>query len=183
VLYDTAARVQEICDLKIGKIRWEKPFSISLTGKVNKSCIVPLLDNTMNLLKIYINEHFPKGTASIDKFLFFNCYKGKLNRFGVSYTLDKYSKILVKKYTNISFSISPHTLRHSKVMHMYQSNINLFYIRDILGHVDIATTDLYAKSNVELKRLELEKMYNVHSDLQIEDWNDNAEILKFLKSF
>ena len=45
----------------------------------------------------------------------------------------------------IAFPITPHVFRHSKAMHMLHAGINLFYIRDILGHVDVSTTEIYAR--------------------------------------
>ena len=49
--------------------------------------------------------------------------------------------------------ISCHSIRHSKAMHLLQAGVNLVYIRDILGHVSIQTTDIYAlptpKQNVK----------------------------------
>src|SRR3546814_5159033 len=45
--------------------------------------------------------------------------------------------------------ISPHTLRHSKAMHLLQAGVNLIYIRDLLGHSDIKTTEIYARRSEE----------------------------------
>ena len=42
--------------------------------------------------------------------------------------------------------ISPHVFRHSRAMHLLQAGVNLVYIRDILGHVSIQTTEIYARA-------------------------------------
>ena len=47
-------------------------------------------------------------------------------------------------------------LRHSRAMHLYEAGIPLPYIRDILGHVELATTDIYARASTEAKRKALE---------------------------
>jgi integrase/recombinase XerD len=52
--------------------------------------------------------------------------------------------------------MSPHVLRHSKAMHLLQSGVNLIYIRDFLGHSSVTTTEIYAKSNPEMKRKAIE---------------------------
>ncbi len=52
--------------------------------------------------------------------------------------------------------MSPHVLRHSKAMHLLQSGVNLIYIRDFLGHSSVTTTEIYAKSNPEIKRKAIE---------------------------
>jgi len=51
---------------------------------------------------------------------------------------------------------APH-IRHSKAMHLLQSGVNLIYIRDFLGHSSITTTEIYAKSNPEIKRRAIEE--------------------------
>ena len=53
--------------------------------------------------------------------------------------------------------MSAHVLRHSKAMHLLQSGVNLIYIRDFLGHSSVTTTELYAKSNPEIKRKAIEE--------------------------
>ncbi len=52
--------------------------------------------------------------------------------------------------------MSPHVLRHSKAIHLLQSGVNLIYIRDFLGHSSVTTTEIYAKSNPEIKRKAIE---------------------------
>ena len=63
VLYDTGARVQELCDLRIKDVRLESPAVITLTGKGNKVRQVPIMSGTQKLLKIYLEKH--KGNAGI----------------------------------------------------------------------------------------------------------------------
>lgn len=55
--------------------------------------------------------------------------------------------------------ISCHSLRHSRAMHLLQAGVNLVYIRDLLGHVSIQTTDIYARADSKAKREALEKAY------------------------
>ena len=47
-------------------------------------------------------------------------------------------------------------LRHSKAMHLLENGVNLIYIRDILGHASVVTTEVYAKANPEMKRQAIE---------------------------
>lgn len=56
-------------------------------------------------------------------------------------------------------SISCHSLRHSKAMHLLQAGVSLVYIRDILGHVSVQTTEVYARADSKQKREALEKSY------------------------
>ena len=56
--------------------------------------------------------------------------------------------------------LSPHVLRHSRAMHLYDAGVPLPYIRDILGHVDLSTTEIYARASTEAKRKALEAVYD-----------------------
>jgi site-specific recombinase XerD len=79
-------------------------------------------------------------------------------------------------------TISPHCLRHSKSMHLLQSGVNLVYIRDILGHVDIKTTEIYARIDSEMKRKALEKAtVGTVSEAQ-PIWQKNKGLLDWLRS-
>ncbi|SNT11064.1 Phage integrase family protein [Anaerovirgula multivorans] len=65
------------------------------------------------------------------------------------------------KSSLIPEKVTPHVLRHTKAMHLLQAGVNLVYIRDILEHVDISTTEVYARANTEMKRIALEKAHNI----------------------
>ncbi|WP_240421324.1 tyrosine-type recombinase/integrase [Paenibacillus periandrae] len=53
--------------------------------------------------------------------------------------------------------VTPHVFRHSKAMHLLEANVNIIYIRDLLGHVSVQTTEIYAKTSPVAKRKALEK--------------------------
>ena len=52
--------------------------------------------------------------------------------------------------------VTPHTLRRSRAMHLIQAGVNLIYIRDLLGHADVSTTEIYARADAETKRKAIE---------------------------
>jgi site-specific recombinase XerD len=181
VLYDTGARVQELCDLRIKDLRLEFPSIITLTGKGRKTRQVPIMGNTEALLKQYFNDYLLNHKSNPDFPLFFNQKLNKLTRGGICHILHKYTRVLeIDGISNIK--VTPHILRHSKAMHLSQSGVNLFYIRDILGHVDISTTDIYARLDMESKRIALEKVYPELSPEQLPDWKSDKDLLDFLNS-
>jgi len=183
VLYDTGARVQELCDLRVRDVRLEKPSIIKLTGKGSKTRHVPLMANTVNLLHTYMEENNLLKNGNQDLPLFSNQRHGKLTRGGVSYILHKYADGLSENYPNIPQKLTPHVLRHSKAMHLYQSGVSLVYIRDILGHTDISTTDIYARADTESKRKALEKAYpDLTPTGVLSDWNRDLNLLDYLNS-
>jgi len=180
VLYDTAARVQELCDLRVCDVRLEHPALIILTGKGRKTRRVPILGNTVELLRAYLKEKGLLQNGKQDAPLFFNQRLTKLTRGGVSHILQKYAASIDDKYPSITKKLTPHVLRHSKAMHLYQAGVNLVYIRDILGHADIATTDIYARADTESKRKALERAYPDITPGTLPDWNRDENLLDFL---
>lgn len=184
LLYDSGARVQEIIDLTPSCVRLSKPGTLKITGKGNKTRIVPMLENQMNLLKYYMNEHKLLEPQANKHPLFFNSRSEKLTRAGVNYILFKYATMArLNNEKLIPLKFSCHSLRHSKAMHLLQAGVNLVYIRDILGHVSVKTTEIYARADSRLKREALEKAYTNTSPKSIPVWLENNNLLEWLKSF
>lgn len=180
LMYDSAARVQEICDLTVKSLRLSTPATVKLYGKGRKTRDVPLDAPCVDILKRYLTAYGLERKELQDTPLFFNSRKDKLSRSGVSYILSKYIDQANKNGGNIAESITPHCLRHSKAMHMVEANINLIYIRDLLGHESIETTQVYAKANAEMRRKALRKMEEKSPDPALPDWNENPSIMEFL---
>jgi integrase/recombinase XerD len=178
-LYDTAARVQELADLVVRDIRLDRPALIALTGKGHKTRHVPLLDNTAALLHAYLAEHHLNTPGHDDHPLFFNQHGSKLSRGGIAWITRKYQTQTADP-TLTNADITPHTLRHSKAMHLYEAGIPLPYIRDILGHVDLSTTDIYARASTEAKRRALEAAYTDIVTDDLPEWNQDPGLLNWL---
>jgi len=183
LMYDTGARVQEIIDLSSSKIRLDKPTTIRITGKGNKTRVVPMLTDQVRLLKNYMQEHNLIEPHAGMYPLFCNCRKEKLTRAGVNHILLKYVKMAKEMNPKlIPEKISCHSLRHSKAMHLLQAGVNLVYIRDILGHVSVQTTEVYARADSRQKREALEKAYVDVQPKQGAMWLANGNLLDWLKS-
>jgi len=152
-LYDTAARVQEVCDLSIGDLHLGKPASATLTGKGQKTRIVPLTPQAAQILTQHLRKlpHHPGAPV------FTNRAGQRIGRAGVAYILARCMHAAhAERPELVPEKISPHVLRHSKAMHLLENGVNLIYIRDILGHASIVTTEVYAKANPEMKRQAVE---------------------------
>jgi len=67
-------------------------------------------------------------------------------------------------------------------MHLLQSGVPLEIIRDFLGHVDVKTTEIYARANLEMKRKALEKVTDVTPLPKIPSWKQNKTLLEWLHS-
>lgn len=153
-LYDTAARVQEVCDLSISDLHLSKPASATLTGKGRKTRIVPLTPQAAVILAQHIRTlpHDPSGPV------FTNRAGQRIGRAGAAYILARCAHAAHADHPEqVPAKISPHVLRHSKAMHLLENGVNLIYIRDILGHASVVTTEVYAKANPEMKRHVIDK--------------------------
>ena len=184
LMYDSGARVQELIDLTPSSIRLEAPYIVKLLGKGRKERIVPLQNEQVVLLKAYMEENDLLEPRNNRHPLFFNCWRGKLTRSGVNYILKTYADMARKADpVLVPERISCHVLRHSKAMHLLQAGVNLVYIRDILGHVPIQTTDVYARADSKQKREALEKAYvDVIPETDREKpWERNGPLLEWLK--
>ena len=186
LMYETGARVQEMADLTVDSVRIShEPYTIRLYGKGRKARIVPLLaKEQVEILRGYMEEsHLDKSGKGASP-LFFNNRHEKLTREGISYILATYANLARKVSPDlIPERISCHSLRHSRAMHLLQAGVNLIYIRDLLGHVSIQTTDIYARADSKAKREALEKAYadllpNRDSD---REWEKSKDLRDWLR--
>ena len=185
LLYDSGARVRELIDLTPSSLKMDKPYCITLHGKGSKKRIVPLQDEQVKLLLRYIEENSLNEPAFNRRPLFANNRGGKLTNSGVTYILNTYAhNARILNPDLIPEKISPHTLRHSKAMHLLQAGVNLVYIRDILGHVSIQTTEVYARADSKLKREALEAAYIdiIPTLASVPAWEKDAHLKNWLKS-
>lgn len=180
VLYDSGARVQELIDIRVCDIILQSPATIILTGKGNKVRRVPIMKNTISLLQNYLSENKLDKPWKNESPLFTNNQHRKLTKEGVTYILTKYVELARKISTIIPAKVKVHMLRHSKAMHLLEVGINLIYIRDFLGHVDLKTTEIYAKANVEMKRTAIENVYPDLINPDLPDWNKDGALLSWL---
>lgn len=185
LLYNTGARVQEIINLTPLSLRLNKPATIELFGKGAKIRIVPLDDAMTGLLTGYIKETGLDNPLRSKSPLFTNSWGAALTTPGITYILQRYAKQARMKNSDlIPEMVSPHILRHSKAMHLLQAGVNIIYIRDLLGHVSVTTTEIYARADSNAKREALEKAYrDIGITLpKLNSWERDPKLKAFLKS-
>ena len=153
LLYDTGARVSEILSLKVRDVHLSTPAKVILYGKGRKLREVPILPNTALHLQQYLTEHKLSAPEKLDRTLFVNRQGNPLTRAGATYILNKYVQM-----AELDTHVSPHILRHTKAMHLLEAGINIFYIKDLLGHEDISTTEIYAETDPEMAAEAISKM-------------------------
>ena len=186
LLYDSGARVNELIELTPSSLNLNRPCYVTLLGKGGKKRMVPLQNEQVNLLQSYLRENRLDDPANNRRPLFANNRGGKLTNSGVAYILNLYARDARSLRPDlIPEKISPHTLRHSKAMHLLQSGVNLVYIRDILGHVSIQTTEIYARADSRQKREALEAAYIavIPAQGKIGSWERDSKLKEWLKNF
>ena len=180
LLYDSGARVQEITDLKLKDIRLTNPAMVTLTGKGRKARKVPLMKETCKILDAYI-RNFNLNSEPLTSPLFFNQKGQALSRYGITYILKKY--VSQAELDSDTRKISPHVLRHTKAMHLLRAGVNMIYIRDFLGHVDISTTEVYARIDAEMKRKVFEEKVPNFTPNTTMPWEEDKDLLQWLTKF
>lgn len=134
LMYDTACRVSEVISLTPQCVRLDEPYTVIITGKGNKNRVVPMLEEQLDILKIYMKENGLLRSECLQHPLFTNCWGEKLTRAGVANILDRYiKKAKLLHPTLMKGKISCHSLRHSKAMHLLQAGVNLVILEIFWG--------------------------------------------------
>lgn len=182
LLYNTGARVQEICDLKVSSITFGHIPVITIIGKGKKTRHVPIWKETAKLLQNYLKVS--QLSKKPDANLFMNLKGESLGRHGVRYIIkqrcfeaENLCPSLKKK------NIGPHTFRHTTAMHFLQAGVDLSIIKSWLGHVNLATTHAYIEIDMEMKRKALAACSPVSKSSSLKNLMDkNKNILTWLDS-
>ena len=183
LLYDSGARVSELCGLRLRDVRLDDPATVTLYGKGRKSRVVPLMRATTSLVGRYIEEAYPDAApAERDSPLFPNPRGGHLTRAGVADIVSRHVKGARGAGAPIPEGVSPHSFRHQKAIDLLESGVNLVYIRDLLGHRSVTTTEIYATVSLKRKRELLEAAATAPRTRDYPDWSEDKELMSWLKS-
>ena len=151
VLYASGLRVSELVSLRLRDVNLEAGF-LRVLGKGSKERIVPLNNRAIKRLKRYISEVRPemlKGRLS--EYVFLTNRGAPMTRQRFWQRIRAYGKLLGTR-------ISPHTIRHSFATHLLEGGADLRSLQKMLGHSDIATTQIYTKVTMD----RIKKVYREH---------------------
>jgi len=145
IMYSSGLRISELLSLKLNQINTERGI-VKIIGKGNKERIVPIGDYALDYFQKYLNEGRCKNVNKSSSYAFLNRYGEPLSRVYFFKQVKKYAK-----QAHITTEISPHTLRHCFATHMLENGAELRAVQEMLGHSNIATTQIY--TNISSKRI------------------------------
>lgn len=138
-LYSAGLRVSELIELKLSQLYAEEGF-LRVLGKGNKERVVPIGQEALKYLQIYIHEVRVNFAVQkeFENHIFLNTRGKALGRHMIFVIVKNLAqKIGLKK------TVSPHTLRHSFATHLIEGGADLRAIQEMLGHQSITTTEIY----------------------------------------
>lgn len=185
IMYDTGCRVQELVDLTVDSLRIQvKPYTVKIVGKGRKVRVVPLSGSVVKTLKKYMEVYRIDMENDSKQPLFVSKYRAKLTRAGVTYILKKYADMARREYPGlIPDVISCHQVRHTRAMNLQEEGVSLVWIRDLLGHESVQTTEIYARTASKQRREAIEKASEVlNPNPAVGMWNVDNNLLSWLKS-
>ena len=143
-LYSTGMRISELAGLDIDDVDFMSGV-VKAKGKGKKERLLPIGEKALHALREYLNKRKKQKSE-----LFLNKNGTRLTDRGIRDILDKYIRA-----TSLKESISPHTLRHSFATHLLNRGADLRSVQELLGHVNLSTTQIYT-------HLSTEKLKNVY---------------------
>jgi len=184
LLYTTGIRVSELINIRVKDVSLHEPYTLLVHGKGQKSRYVPLMKNIIPILQKYLIQMGYDNDSKLNEWLYKNHMKEQFTRQGINYIVKKYTiKSRKIDQTLVPADFSPHKIRHSTAMGLVDSGVDIIYIRDLLGHVSVKTTEIYAKADVAKKRKAIEAASKDIVPEEKSQWDNNTTLKDWLKNF
>ena len=151
-MYASGLRVSELLNLELKQVNLKKCI-ITVFGKGAKERKVPIAEYAVAYIKLYIKEVRNKSEYKGSRYLFLNRKGEPLSRVYFFRQVKYYSQL-----AGIETEVSPHTLRHSFATHLLNHGAQLRMVQGMLGHTNIATTQIYTHVSSEKIKSDYDKM-------------------------
>jgi integrase/recombinase XerD len=180
-LYNSGARADEvahvqIADLQLGLTPERDPSAVLIRGKGSKFRRCPLWARTVNELRPLVGSRPPQ------EHVFLNRRGQPLTRDGIHALVERYAaKVAVSLPALAGKRVSPHTIRHTTATHLLRSGVDINTIRAWLGHVSVATTNIYAEVDLEMKAKALANC-EVPEEKGSKPWREEEGLMEFLRT-
>jgi integrase/recombinase XerC len=142
VFYSSGLRLQELVGLTLVDLDLNGGY-LRVFGKGAKERLVPIGGCASRALQKYLKEVRPEllsksNNSAQTEHVFLNYRGTRLSGRSIQRLMDKYIKLLA-----LNRKISPHTLRHTFATHLLENGADLRVVQELLGHVDISSTQIY----------------------------------------
>jgi site-specific recombinase XerD len=181
-LYNSGARADEaahvlIADLQLGLKPERDPSAVLIRGKGSKLRRCPLWARTVNEL------HPLVGGRASQEHVFLNRRGQPLTRFGIHTLVERYAaKVAARMPAVAAKRVSPHTIRHTTATHLLRAGVDINTIRAWLGHVSLATTNVYAEVDLEMKAKALASCDIGEEEKPEKSWREDKGLMEFLRN-
>ncbi len=138
LFYSSGLRLSELVNLNIDQLDF-KEGAVTVTGKGNKTRIVPLGKHAIIAIQKWLNTRVNLlAKTTVEQAMFISKQGERLSARNIQYRLKAWS---IKQ--GVDSSVHPHMLRHSFASHVLQSSGDLRAVQEMLGHANISTTQVY----------------------------------------
>ncbi|MGP0068299.1 MAG: tyrosine-type recombinase/integrase [Isosphaeraceae bacterium] len=180
-LYNTGARADEaaqarIEDLSLPHVPDRDLASVLIRGKGNKPRRCPLWAQTVRELTALVQGRAPTENV------FLNRCGRPITRFGIHTLVERSATRAAAQLPSLGTKrVSPHTIRHTTATHLLRAGVDINTIRAWLGHVSLATTNVYAEVDLEMKAKALANC-EVDGQATGKRWKEDASLMDFLRT-
>jgi site-specific recombinase XerD len=183
LMYDTAARCGELLSLRLRDLRLDDASPIVyLHGKGDKTRVVPLLPETVEHCRRYIQAFHGKVLKDKSELVFYtksHDTKNQMSADTVALFMKKYGTAARKICDDVPERIHPHMLRHTRAMHLYRQGMPIHLLSEFLGHANYETTKIYAYADTEMKRQAVAKADILRDGMPPPEplWTDDEDMI------
>jgi integrase/recombinase XerD len=180
-LYNTGARADEAAQARVGDLVLpatpdRDPASVLIHGKGNKERRCPLWSSTVAALAPLVRGRGP------DERVFLNRCGRPITRFGIHTLVERSAARAAATVPTLGTKrVSPHIIRHTTATHLLRAGVDINTIRAWLGHVSLATTNIYAEVDLEMKAKALANC-EVAGEVGKIPWKEDAGLMEFLRT-
>jgi integrase/recombinase XerD len=180
-LYNTGARADEAAQLSVGDLKLARALKqdhsfVLIHGKGNKQRLCPLWPHTASELAALI------GARAATEHVFLNRCGQPITRFGIHTLVERYAQRVSARLPALAAKrVSPHSIRHTSATHLLRGGADINTIRAWLGHVSVATTNVYAETDLEMKAKAL-ACCEVKEAKRTKRWREDTALMTFLRS-
>lgn len=180
-MYNTGTRANEVAclridDIEIGQGPVRDRSSVLIRGKGNKIRRCPLWRTTADEVAVLVGSREPH------EHVFLNRLGNPITRYGVHAVVKRHVERATERAPSLGKKrVSPHTIRHTAAMSLLRAGVDINTIRAWLGHASLATTNVYAEADLEMKAKALEAC-KIDSDAVVPRWKNDKGLMDFLRT-